>query len=282
MKLKRIITISRPRFWIYELGPYLLGIAGAWPILKNPSILLDPSILAFSFYFLIPANILIYGINDIFDYETDKLNPKKIAYESLVMPSEHNKIWWYVTLTTIPFFLFLDINNKTSIIAFLVFIFCATFYSAWPIRAKVRPILDMIFSASHYTATGVFGYALIAGHLPSTTTIIGGLLWAMAMHAYSAVPDIDADKSSGINTTAILFGRNPTIVMCLVFYILSAIIAYQYIGAVAILLLIPYMYLMIKSLKVNDEALFKLYTYFPKLNTIVGMILFFYIALSGL
>jgi 4-hydroxybenzoate polyprenyltransferase len=35
-------------------------------------------VLLFGLYFLIPANIRIYGINDIYDYETDKLNPKKV------------------------------------------------------------------------------------------------------------------------------------------------------------------------------------------------------------
>jgi 4-hydroxybenzoate polyprenyltransferase len=28
-------------------------------------------------YFTYPANLLVYGVNDIFDYETDKLNAKK-------------------------------------------------------------------------------------------------------------------------------------------------------------------------------------------------------------
>ena len=39
---------------------------------------------SFVVYFLIPANILIYGINDIFDYDTDKLNPKKGTYEAFI------------------------------------------------------------------------------------------------------------------------------------------------------------------------------------------------------
>lgn len=34
-------------------------------------------IAIFALYFVIAANIWIYGINDIYDYETDKLNPKK-------------------------------------------------------------------------------------------------------------------------------------------------------------------------------------------------------------
>jgi lycopene elongase/hydratase (dihydrobisanhydrobacterioruberin-forming) len=78
MRLSRVIRISRPRFWIYELGPYMVGVLGG--LIANSyigayfHILL---VIIFGLYFLIPANIWIYGINDIYDYETDKLNPKK-------------------------------------------------------------------------------------------------------------------------------------------------------------------------------------------------------------
>ncbi|MES2436393.1 MAG: prenyltransferase [Patescibacteria group bacterium] len=274
MTLQRILKISRPRFWIYELGPYLLGLAATLPLLENPAVLLDVRIIAFFIYFLFPANLLIYGINDIFDYETDKLNPKKVAYESLLMPAEHKYILIAVLLTTLPFVFFLDVSNIPSVIGFAAFIFFASFYSASPIRAKTKPGFDMIFSAGHYVATGVFTYALISGVFPSALPIIGGMLWAMAMHAYSAVPDIDADKTSGIATVATVLTKKPTLVMCTVFYIVSAIIAYTYIGAIAVLLLVPYLLLMIMSLNSSEEKLFKLYTYFPKLNTIVGMIVF--------
>ncbi len=79
MRLARVLRISRPRFWIYELGPYMIGVLGAILITNQSRGVLDFwTILLFGFYFLIPANIWIYGINDIYDYETDKLNPKKL------------------------------------------------------------------------------------------------------------------------------------------------------------------------------------------------------------
>lgn len=275
MTFKRILKISRPRFWIYELGPYLLGLAATLPLIENPEVLLDVRIIAFFIYFIFSANILIYGINDIFDYETDKLNPKKVAYESLLMPAEHKYIWVTIVLTTIPFIFFLDLSNKYSIVSFFAFIFFASFYSATPIRAKTKPGLDMIFSAGHYVATGVFAFALIQNTFPSILSIIGGMLWAMAMHAYSAVPDIDADRTSGIATIATLLEKKTTIAMCLVFYSISSIIGFVYFGVIALLLLIPYLVLMIISFNSSSEKLFKLYTYFPKLNTITGMIIFF-------
>jgi lycopene elongase/hydratase (dihydrobisanhydrobacterioruberin-forming) len=102
MKLSRVLRISRPRFWIYELGPFMIGILGGLltyvlmvqggastyaiaeiglgPVTSVAEIFRNHwvSIMIFAVYFLISANIRIYGINDIYDYETDKLNPKKL------------------------------------------------------------------------------------------------------------------------------------------------------------------------------------------------------------
>lgn len=78
MRFQRVIKISRPRFWIYELGPYLIGILGALSVTgMSFSDVEIRRLTLFALYFFVPANIWIYGINDIYDYETDKLNPKK-------------------------------------------------------------------------------------------------------------------------------------------------------------------------------------------------------------
>ncbi|MEO7673038.1 MAG: lycopene elongase, partial [Pyrinomonadaceae bacterium] len=70
---------------MYLFGPYIIGLAAGastrWELLSFGNIV-------FGLYFLFPANLLIYGINDIFDFETDKLNPKKQEYEALVQPGD--------------------------------------------------------------------------------------------------------------------------------------------------------------------------------------------------
>jgi 4-hydroxybenzoate polyprenyltransferase len=58
-----------------------------------------------------------------------------------------------IALFNIPFLFALFFVNMQTVIAFLLFLFFAIQYSAYPIRAKIRPILDSIFSASHYVVT---------------------------------------------------------------------------------------------------------------------------------
>jgi 4-hydroxybenzoate polyprenyltransferase len=272
MKIKEVLRISRPRFWLYETATFgLVGTVGAF---NGLSFFSDWHYWIFVFYFLIPANILIYGINDIFDYDTDKLNPKKgdNAYEALVQPEKQQSLWWWILLTNIPFLFFIPLQ-KPLILSFAAFVFFASFYSAKPIRAKAKPIIDSLFSAGHYVSTGVFGYYLAGGiHFP-TIGIIAGIAWAVAMHAYSAVPDIKADLQANLKTIAIMIGAKKTIYLCCFLYILAAYIVYNIIPVASLIGGLTFSYFMWQSVKTkSEEALFQVYTYFPLINTIIGAI----------
>jgi len=273
MTLQTIITITRYRFWLYELGPFAYGVfAGAASLVS----LLDIRVFVFALFFLFSANLYIYGINDMFDYETDLQNPRKVEYEALVRPEEWNTLWIWIICSVVPFLLFLPLRNTGAILSMFAFLFFAGFYSAKPIRAKARPFFDSVFSAGHYVATGAFGYYLVGGVGFPLLPLLAGMSWAIAMHAYSAVPDISADSGAGLKTIATMFGKKYTILLCLALYALSAILTFQYFGVVSLVLGLVYVSLMLVSLRTKtDEALLKLYTYFPYLNGFAGMIIFF-------
>lgn len=285
MSFQKILKISRPRFWIYELGPFIVGIVAYLHNGKDLSLATILTLGIFALYFLIPANILIYGINDVFDYETDKLNPKKVAYESLLMPSQHLSVMKWIAFTNVPFIILLPFfkQDYATLFAFFLFIFFASFYSAEPIRAKSKPVLDSIFSASHYVTTGIFAYLLAGGQPGGLSALFVGaaLAWAIAMHAYSAVPDIDADKASSIATIATLFKKQPTLWICGVLYLFAGIAFMKVNLIVGLVFTAIYLTIVALSLIAKDEnRLFKLYTYFPKINTVAGAAIFFTVLLS--
>ncbi len=276
MTVRRLLRISRPRFWLYELGTFVVGVVAAYAHGAPASSILSISTAAFFAYFLFPANLYIYGINDIYDYETDRLNPKKTAYEALVMPDEHATLWRAILITTIPFAAFLMGAPISAWIAFSVFLFFACFYSAPPIRAKIRPGLDSLFSAGHYVATGVFGYLLVGATSLSYLPVAAAMFWAIAMHAYSAVPDIQADSEGGLATIATSLGKQGTILVCLVLYTLASVMALPYLGVSVLLLGAVYTALMVLSLFARSEkTLFSIYKVFPTVNALAGMAIFF-------
>lgn len=272
MNISKIIRISRPRFWLYELGTYALGVCIGLSAGGNMHAIF---IILFGVLFLFPANFFIYGVNDVFDYETDRLNPKKMGYEDTLPPAVHKKVLNSVFWINLPFIIIGLFIPWKAFISLLVFYFFAFFYSAPPIRAKARPFFDSLFSASHYVVTAVCGYYLVGAEGGIELPVFAGICWAVAMHAYSAVPDIDADKDSGISTIAIALGKKATIVLCGFLYVLAGLAAFQYVGFVAFLFMVPYVFLMYLSYDAAETKLFRLYTYFPYLNAAIGMILFF-------
>ncbi len=103
--LRALFVSSRPISWVntaYPFGAaYLLGsgvgVEGGGGF----------SLVAFLVgvvYFLVPYNLAMYGINDVFDYESDLRNPRKGGVEgALLDKSVHRTTLWAVVVTNVPF-----------------------------------------------------------------------------------------------------------------------------------------------------------------------------------
>jgi 4-hydroxybenzoate polyprenyltransferase len=335
-ELRWVVRISRPRFWLYLFGPFLIGLVAAiriedWvrldflarvralryfqeglfaglPLLisnlwrEQPELLLGiagMTILLLG-YFLFPANLLLYGVNDLFDVDTDALNPKKQGYESRLSEERIPRLIVYIVLAQIPWILlalsslafspFSPIAVVPGLLLCLFFFF-AIFYSAPPIRAKARPFLDSAFNTL-YLLPGLISYVSLSPpvngfgvdfRFPWHATLAGAC-WCMAMHAYSAVPDIEADTGAGLRTIATELGARKTLLLCAVLYATSAVIVCFTVNTmglryVFLLLGIFYVILMYISLTRIDD-LMPIYKRFPLVNTFVGMILFFALLLG--
>ena len=73
-QVRRIVHISRPVLWINAIGPAVIGmwLAGS---------LWDWTALPLLIWLTLPFNLLIYGVNDVFDQDTDALNARKGSLE---------------------------------------------------------------------------------------------------------------------------------------------------------------------------------------------------------
>ncbi|HEX8463539.1 MAG TPA: prenyltransferase [Abditibacterium sp.] len=272
--MRRLLRISRPRFWIYVFGPYLVGaLCGA----ATPAQFFTLDSLGWALFWIFPANLLIYGANDIFDFETDRRNRKKVEYEALVEPREHRRLWLQIALFCAPFVLLLPSLPRACWVALSCFLFFSLFYSAPPIRAKARPIWDSVFNVL-YIFPGVFGFFLCGGQHLSLPLFAGAWCWAMAMHAYSAVPDISADREAQVPTIATFMGLRPTLWVCLILYLVSAVCAAPVLKWLAIVLAAFYVRLIWLSLRAGSEiGVMKIYRWFPLMNTFAGGAIFWFV-----
>lgn len=275
MSFLRVWRISRPRFWIYTFGPYLVGLlAGA----QSPWSFTSMGAVALGLFFLLPANLLIYGVNDIYDFETDKLNPKKAGYEDLVPPELRPQLWLWMAGFCLPFLAVAAWLPSAVAVPMALFLFLSLQYSAGPIRAKGRPGWDTAFNGLYFMP-GVCGY--LVGAAPGTLNyglLASAWFWTMAMHAYSAVPDIESDERAGLKTIATELGGQGTLGFCLALYWASALGAVSLLGAVAMALGAVYGGLMLVSLRQfqawGGRGVMAIYRWFPWVNTVAGGLLF--------
>ena len=275
--LYKFFPTSRPRFWIYILGPFLIGIIAAFSSIDSWAMVWDSlrwSHLWLFLYFTFPANLLIYGINDIFDYETDKLNQKKQDYEKAIAPEQQRALWISIIVLNIPFLLLSILPNPYSYLFLFIFCLSAVFYSAPPLRAKAKPVLDTIVSGLIYISPGFVWYFISWGTEINWMIWLAGLARSMAMHAYSAIPDIEADTQSGIQTVATLYGKKGTLIFCMVCYLLAIVLSFPAMGWGSLGLGAIYLVLMTLSFR---SDVFRIYTYFPRVNTAIGFLLFLYV-----
>lgn len=185
--IAQIVLSSRPISWINTAFPF----AAAY-LLSTREI--DLTLVIGTLYFLIPYNLAMYGINDVFDYASDLANPRKGGIEgALLAPRMHRTTLWAAAVTNIPFLVYLVIvGNPASWLWLAVSVFAVIAYSAPVLRFKERPFLDSITSSTHFVSPAIVGLALAGAPATAATviTLSAFFLWGMAAHAFGAVQDI--------------------------------------------------------------------------------------------
>jgi 4-hydroxybenzoate polyprenyltransferase len=154
----------------------------------------------------LPFNLLIYGVNDVFDQETDAKNPRKGTLQGArISPEEVRTIALGVLLTNLPFLIyFVLFLPPAAILWMLLYALLFTGYSVPPARFKARPYFDS-FSNAAYAFPLVF--VPLALSAPVVWPAAFGLMaWSAAKHTFDAVQDVDEDSRVGIETTAVRLG----------------------------------------------------------------------------
>jgi 4-hydroxybenzoate polyprenyltransferase len=231
--MKQIIAASRPFSWINTAYPfaagYLLATGGR----------IDTALVVGTIYFLFPYNLLMYGINDVFDYASDLLNPRKGGIEgALAEPATarvvHRRILWACAATNVPLLVWLFALGDAAAAATLVLVvFLVIAYSAPKLRFKERPVIDSATSAMHFVGPLLYALVLTGTDLSARTAwpvLVAFFAWGMGSHAFGAVQDVRADREGRIASVATVLGAHPTVVAATAAYLVAS----------AVLLLVPW------------------------------------------
>lgn len=217
--LQKLFIISRPISWpntAYPFAAAYLVTGGSFGV----------TFWVATLFFLIPYNLLMYGINDVFDYESDIRNPRKGGMEGAVeQKAFHPVIIWSSVLSTIPFvayLLFVGSTLANIVLAALVFFVLA--YSMAGLRFKEIPVLDSVTSSIHFVGPMIYAMTLTGLQPQYIPFIIAFFLWGLASHAFGAVQDIIPDRKGGLASIATVFGARATSRLVTVFYLVSSVI----------------------------------------------------------
>ena len=217
MMLKRLIEISRPVLWVNTIGT---TITGMW----LAGFLWNWDIVPILIWVTFPMNILIYGINDIFDQETDNINARKGGYEGAhIFPNEVKPIWIAMIVTNVPFLTYFALTLPlAATLWMLTYALFFTFYSAPPLRFKARKYLDALSNTDYAFPLAFVPLAL--GVAPLWLAVTGLMAWSIAKHAYDAIQDIPQDSDTGIVTTAVHLGPKNTAIWATFWWGISTVL----------------------------------------------------------
>ena len=252
--LKQLFWSSRPISWINTAYPFGLAY---WLATGETGATLWIGVL----FFLIPYNLLMYGINDVFDYESDLRNPRKGGIEGALLDPK----WHAVTVkaaiwSCIPFVIYLTVVGSSSSTSWLYLtLFTVIAYSAKGLRFKEKPFLDSLTSSSHFVGPMIFGLSLAEVNIAQPQILIAisaFLLWGIASHAFGAVQDVLADREGGIASIATVIGARATVRVSLAAYVIAAALLlgldqpYSFAAAAAI----PYLVILSPFWNITDQT----------------------------
>lgn len=275
LSVAEALVVSRPFWWVNTAAPFIASyfiIAGR----------LDWTLFVGVLFFAFGYNLMMYGINDIYDYESDILNPRKTGVDgSVLAKSKHPALWRWILAVNLPLVIWLfAFGNMASNLWLVLMLFMVVAYSQKGLRFKEIPLLDSFTSSFHYTSPFIYGGLLVGASQLYIPAFIAFFVWVMANHAFGAIQDITPDRKAGISSVATKLGASKTILLVLSGYAIAAVLPVVFYGWSALIvsmLLLPYVVMVARTVpyrhKDKDPIFGKAWDQFLYYNYFSGFIL---------
>lgn len=226
--LLQLIKVSRPLYILIFLVSFGYSLFLAKATFSNPLLWLQIAWLT------IPSGIILFGLNDIYDYPSDLKNPRKGgAWGAILNPVFHPLIFRLSAVFSIVFLIIsLFTFNILNIISTVGLLFVAWSYSVPPLRLKTRPPMEFVSNIvgpflfillAFSWGTGISGFLEIA----TTNIVLAQICWVMGLAILSYLADWESDKLAGDLTTVHWLGKTKSIFLSGLFYLLAAFLTIQ-------------------------------------------------------
>ena len=252
--LSTLFWSSRPVSWVNTAAPFALAYflaTGGFDVVG----------VVGTIFFLVPYNLAMYGINDVFDYESDMRNPRKGGVEGAVLArSLHRPTLIASAVTTVPFLVYLvAVGSVESSLWLAASAFAVIAYSAKGLRFKEIPFLDSITSAFHFVSPAIVGWTIAGAQLSGQVwaCLAAFMLWGAASQAFGAVQDVRFDREAGLKSVATVLGARATVWLALACYaaaVVVLLVAAPWPASGAAFALLPYLATVAAYTRVTDST----------------------------
>lgn len=215
------LKVSRPGLWFQTLWVYLLPVVGMQPI--------------YTWFFWIgfiyvtfPLNFLIYGWNDMVDYETDRHNPRK---DSFLWGARGTKeqlqgLMWPIVIVQLPFIVFFIWHCGWPMAIVLFFIYAVNItYNLPKYGLRGMPPLELVNILGMLLLVPFCMYLNKLPSIPWQSMVYLGIFCILGQ-LIGEIMDIDPDKKAGRKTTATVLGNDATKLLVIGLVIAEAAILY--------------------------------------------------------
>lgn len=251
--LRMLLVASRPLSWVNTAYPF----AAAYLLTAGQ---IDLTWIIGTLYFLVPYNLAMYGINDVFDYESDLRNPRKGGVEGALLDRSFHRVTLLAAIgSNVPFLVLLVLlGSPLSWLVLAVSVFAVVAYSAPGLRFKERPFLDSITSSTHFVSPALYALVLAGADFTSGLWAVLGafFLWGMASQAFGAVQDVLPDREGGISSIATVLGARAVVWFAAAAYLAAGLLMLlaPWPALLGSLLAVPYLLNLLPFLSITDEG----------------------------
>jgi len=215
------LQASRPGLWLTSIWFYMLPLGGRH-VFDNATFWIG------LFYVTFPMGLLIYGWNDIVDFEADQLNPRKGSYLFGARGSmeQLRKLPLRIALSQVPFLIaFWYLRGPRMLLCIAGMAAAAAIYNLPRYGFKGRSPLEILNQAGYLF---VFLLSSWMNGVPQLRwqALLFGALFAMHSHVFGEIMDLEPDSSVGRRTTAVVIGRVRAKWLIVTFLIAEAVLIY--------------------------------------------------------
>jgi len=225
-ELAFLLQASRPGLWLTAIAFYLLPLSQR-DVFHSVAFWLGVLYVSF------PMGLLLYGWNDIVDYDADRHNPRKgtFLFGARGTPEQLRRLPLRIALVQAPFVVaFSLLAGAKMLLCFGGMTAAAALYN-WPrFNFKARPPLEILNQAGYLF---VFLLSSWMNHVPLLpwAAMLFGALFAMHSQVFGQVMDLEPDRAAGRRTTATVIGRVPAKLVMVVLLLLEAGLIVRFFGA---------------------------------------------------